>query len=427
MATPEGILELFIGDASKVVDANLTAALEAHVKALSGAGYSGVKVLDEALLFLLHRGESHAMMREAGLGDSLGIRPVIMDYADYPKRLRRDWKPAAYNLINRRRNIQLMVTRECNLRCAYCAVKKEDRAMSDKVMYRSVDFLLSSAQENLRLDFTGGEPLYYFDTIEKACHYGRAKAQGAGKKLTFYMITNGTLLDEDIARRLAELPIMLEISLDGTENLHNKFKIPQDKSLNPYAETRRAIELMLEQGLDFYVVMVATPETAGQLQENFEHIHSLGVRHLDINYAIGSLWNRQAMETYLAQVTSILKQYSGDIKTDRLKLGNIRSRVEPSILNPEWMVDTDGSVHLMTEWVFQSTMDAGPGRFSFGNVKEGLNFNSIYADRFHAYQTLLQSAGWKMAHLRKIIHNNVEVGRRVGKFFGNIAGRSTMP
>ncbi|MFH1435378.1 MAG: radical SAM protein, partial [Pseudomonadota bacterium] len=192
MATPEGILELFIGDASKVVDANLTAALDAHVKALSEAGYSGVKVLDEALLFLLHRGESQAVMREAGLGDSLGIRPVITDYADYPKKLRRDWKPAAYNLINRRRNVQLMVTRECNLRCAYCPVKKDDRAMSDKVMFRSVDFLLSSAQENLRLDFTGGEPLYYFNTIEKACHYGRAKAQGLGKKLTFYLITNGT-------------------------------------------------------------------------------------------------------------------------------------------------------------------------------------------------------------------------------------------
>jgi len=174
---------------------------------------------------------------------------------------------------------------------------------------------------------------------------------------------------------------------------------------------------MLEEGTEFYAVMVATPETAPQIGKNFDHIISTGVSSVDINYAIGRFWSGEALEVYLAQVSDLLKRYRSDIESGGMKIGNLDRRVEPSILNAEWMVDTDGSLHLMTEWVFQSSFDYKLDEFSYGNVLEDTDFNEIYVDRFRAYLTLLESAGWKDGRIRKVIHNNIEVGRRVGKFF----------
>jgi len=178
---------------------------------------------------------------------------------------------------------------------------------------------------------------------------------------------------------------------------------------------------MLEEGTDFFVVMVATPETAPHLAENFDHILSIGVRNVDINYAIGSFWTRPALEAYLEQTKALLEAHRALIDAGRLRIGNLDRRVEPSILNAEWIVDTDGSIHIMTEWVFQSTFEEDARTTAFGNVLEGLRFNDIYADRFHAYHSLLEGAGWRDAALRRIIHNNIEVGRKVKEFFSRSA------
>jgi hypothetical protein len=189
-------------------------------------------------------------------------------------------------------------------------------------------------------------------------------------------------------------------------------------AINPYRETRRAVDLMLEEGTGFFVVMVATPETAPSLSQNFEHILSTGVRNVDINYAIGRFWTRSALQTYLDQTAALLRRHRALLDSGRLCIGNLDRRVEPSILNAEWIVDTDGSIHMMTEWVFQSTFDDDGQASPFGSVMDGTPFGEIYADRFHAYLSLLERAGWRDAKLRRIIHNNIEVGRKVKEFFG---------
>ncbi len=421
MNPPEDMVSHILGETRRIAGPDLSDELARHTASLAGAGASIGKIIDEALLLLLHRGESHALKHEAGVGDSLGIRPLVDRYRDYPGRIRAALGETPDYLKNRRKNLQAFVTRRCNLRCSYCPVRKCERSMDPGTLDRSLDFLLSGDERDVRFDFSGGEPLHAADLVLQTCREGLARAASLGKDLSYYLVTNGTLMDRRIARELAALPMFLEISMDGSERFHNRCKVAVGDAINPYVETRRAVELMLEEGTDFFVVMVATPETAPHLAENFDHILSIGVRNVDINYAIGSFWTRPALEAYLEQTKALLEAHRALIDAGRLRIGNLDRRVEPSILNAEWIVDTDGSIHIMTEWVFQSTFEEDARTTAFGNVLEGLRFNDIYADRFHAYHSLLEGAGWRDAALRRIIHNNIEVGRKVKEFFSRSA------
>jgi uncharacterized Fe-S cluster-containing radical SAM superfamily protein len=417
MSPAEEMLRDILDETRRIAGSGLADDLARHAASLAGAGASIGKIIDEALLFLLHRGESHALKKGAGTGDSLGVRPLVVRYRDYAGSIKAALGETPDYFRNRRKNLQAFVTRRCNLRCSYCPVRKCERTMEPRVLAGSLDFLLSSGESSVRFDFSGGEPLYAADLVLRTCGEGLERAAALGKDLSFYMVTNGTLMDRETARKLAALPMFLEISMDGSEAFHNRCKIPVDRAVNPYLATRRAVNLMLEEGTGFFVVMVATPETAPHLAENFEHVLSTGVRNVDINYSIGRFWTRPALRTFLSQIAAILERHRGLIDSGRLCIGNLDRRVEPSILNAEWIVDTDGSIHMMTEWVFQTTFEDDGRTPLFGNVLDGTPWGEMYADRFQAYLTLLECAGWRDAKLRKIIHNNIEVGRRVKEFF----------
>ncbi len=416
MVSATEILDNIVADVRAIIGREMGDEISRRAQNLMVAGATPLKVIDEVLLWLLHRGEAMAIRCRAGLEDPLGIKPVIGKYQDYPMRLRTGQNGIPEGLVNKRRNLQCMVTRRCNLRCGYCPAIKCDATMDEETMAGALNLLLSSEEKNLRLDFTGGEPLYCFDRITRICYLGLDRAAAVGKHLSFYLVTNATLLDREMAKKLSSFPFLLEISLDGREEDHNRFKNPVDPSLNPYQATRRAIDFLIEEGVDFYIVMVATPETVGNIEENVAHIVSLGATAIDINYAIGRLWTREAVGKYLRAVAAVLKNFGSEVASGKIKLGNLESRVEPSILNAEWMVDTDGSLHLMTEWVFQSSFPYEPQMFSFGKAATKGDFGELYADRFHAYLLLLRSAGWRNGKIREIIHN-IATGRRVGGFF----------
>ena len=80
-----------------------------------------------------------------------------------------------------------------------------------------------------------------------------------------------------------------------------------------------------------------------------------------------------------------------------------------------WMVNTDGSVHLMTEWALESSRPSGADDLSVGRVGEIYDWDSLYAGRFHAYVALLETYSWRDGMMRKLLHNNVTAGRAVAR------------
>lgn len=319
-------------------------------------------------------------------------------------------------------NLQLFVTRRCQLRCRYCPILKGDSIMPLSVALKGADLLLGHRASRLRLDFGGGEPLLNFDVVREASAYAARRAKELGKELSFYMVTNGVLIDDAFLDWARERGVLLEFSMDGTPEDHNRWKAAYDRGLDPYKATRAGVERAQRAGAPHFVIMVTSPANAGRLAENFEHLFDIGVRRVDLSYAIGSLWSPEDEAVYFEQVSRVLSRHARALDSGEIRLGNARQRVEPTILNSELMVDPDGSLHQMSEWMFETSTPRREPPFPIGTLDTVRDINVLRWSRFHSYYTLATMYDGD-AKVREILLNNISFGLRVGKFFRAASSR----
>ena len=126
--------------------------------------------------------------------------------------------------------ITIQVTQSCNLRCSYCIYSDlnngEQRSHSAKTISKenarkAVDFIMEHSIDRSSVDigFYGGEPLIAFDVVKDCILYVEKKYYG--RRCTFSMTTNATLLDDEKSAFLEEHNVTLMISIDGPKEIHN--------------------------------------------------------------------------------------------------------------------------------------------------------------------------------------------------------------
>jgi uncharacterized protein len=106
--------------------------------------------------------------------------------------------------------IVLWTTSKCNLRCKYCLCFgcREPKDMSWETAVKIVD---AFADQPVKLQLTGGEPLLNYDLICKL--YDHIKRRGYDVLLQLQ--TNGTLIGRETAKGLKKMKMAVGVSLDG--------------------------------------------------------------------------------------------------------------------------------------------------------------------------------------------------------------------
>ncbi|MCA1583240.1 MAG: quinohemoprotein amine dehydrogenase maturation protein [Acidobacteria bacterium] len=130
------------------------------------------------------------------------------------------------------------VTNQCNLSCTYCYEYGEDKIvdtengkqpkfMSEETARAAVDFALRESQSNktAHITFFGGETLMNFPVLKSAIAYARRRAAEVGKEVDFSLTTNATLLRPDVIDFLADERVGVTISIDGPQDLQDKFRV----------------------------------------------------------------------------------------------------------------------------------------------------------------------------------------------------------
>jgi len=183
------------------------------------------------------------------------------------------------------KTLVLHLTEACNLGCHYCyhsqpghAFRKNRRTMSPKVAQRAIDFLFehSGSLEEVVLVFFGGEPLLNFELIVLATNYAREKALEQGKKVSFAITTNGTLLTDKAIRFLHGNKIGVTVSIDGFEEAHDRFRrfpdgTPSYQVILP--GIRNLLRLAQEKPV---VARVTVAGDSGDVPEILDHLLGLG-------------------------------------------------------------------------------------------------------------------------------------------------------
>lgn len=197
-------------------------------------------ILDGDLCLLLNAElqEDFKALRGRKLGDEEMIRHLRAE-------------PTDEELDNRLANcvsLILGVTEECNFRCRYCVYSGKyrgerthtDKRMSLETAQKAVDFFFNLVNRperrkkryHIYIGFYGGEPLLEFDWVKQIIDYSEKAAQKSGLDrrlaILYRLTTNGYLLDEEKADFFARNNILVDVSLDGPEIEHDKFRVHRD-------------------------------------------------------------------------------------------------------------------------------------------------------------------------------------------------------
>lgn len=231
----------------------------------------------------------------------------------------------------------LFITEECNLHCKYCFHREgkdkcgvADETMSIEQGKKILDRLHGLYPERMTINFFGGEPLLYPETVVELGKY----AKSLWKDKTFFFIsTNGTIFNEKLFGQLKELNIPVQVSFDGDRETQNLNRGEFDLVVSN-------LKKMIAFGCNPHIRLTFTPDTVGRLVHNIQFIHSLGINRIVHHATMESEWTKEAIMDYNIQLLSLLHyRRFCHTRKDPISIGFIDKNL--MILNDEMPIDED--------------------------------------------------------------------------------------
>jgi radical SAM protein with 4Fe4S-binding SPASM domain len=141
------------------------------------------------------------------------------------------------------RSFVIRLTGRCNLACDYCYEQGQgDRGDLDRATAsRIARHVLESPVTEPLVCLFGGEPLLNWEIGEFLIEEIVRGAQKIGKRPSFHLTTNGTLVTPEIARAVARHAVTVQVSVDGSKEQHDRHrKYPDGRG--SWETMRRGIE-----------------------------------------------------------------------------------------------------------------------------------------------------------------------------------------
>lgn len=187
---------------------------------------------------------------------------------------------------------------QCNFNCTYCFGNAGNvypdipNYFSHNEIVKMLDFFFYKAfphAKHYRIDFvSSGEPLLNFDAIKATINYIEDFQKLKNKSVFLWLCTNGSLVTEEICQYLDQHNISMGISLDGTQDKHNKHRI--DIYGKPtYAKVINAIEQiqnnvnLSERFRSLWGLSVITSENI-DISEILKHHHDIGLKSVQLKF-----------------------------------------------------------------------------------------------------------------------------------------------
>lgn len=124
----------------------------------------------------------------------------------------------------------VVVTLRCNFKCLYCHasvvdLSRTDRDMTVETARQTVDLIFQSPNPTLMIEFQGGEPLLNWPVVKFIVQYAKKKNELHKRVLHFGLISNFSLLNDEMIDFFIANRVSFCTSLDGPEELHNKNRL----------------------------------------------------------------------------------------------------------------------------------------------------------------------------------------------------------
>jgi uncharacterized protein len=162
-------------------------------------------------------------------------------------------------------SITLVPTYNCNLACPYClqGLNKKNTNMTPEDVMKVVTFARKTiansrsvgvpiSRINVRL--YGGEPMMQKRCLSIFCEEMKKVADEYSCAVNYSMVSNMTLLDDELFELIKKFNINVQVSIDGTEEEHNKRRIDR-KGRGTYTVITNNLKKLKEAHMEENVVI----------------------------------------------------------------------------------------------------------------------------------------------------------------------------
>ena len=176
----------------------------------------------------------------------------------------------------------------CNMDCHYCYYLEKEHLYPKGETFRMPDDILeeyivqhinASPDPVISFSWHGGEPtilgLDYFRKIVALQH----KHQPSNQRITNGMQTNGTLLDEEWCRFLAAENFAVGISLDGPQELHDRYRLTRDQK-SAFEQAIHGYNLLQQHRVLCEILCVVNADNVRQPLEVYRFFKQLNAQYI---------------------------------------------------------------------------------------------------------------------------------------------------
>jgi uncharacterized protein len=195
--------------------------------------------------------------------------------------------------------LYLLLTDACNFRCKYCFIENalpsshKFSMMTQETAKAALDFFVKCLKKNPQKDqskektiiFYGGEPLTNREVFRFALEYIRTlqEEEKLPRALKIALITNGSLIDEEISELIAKHEVRPSISIDGPPEIHDQLR-KNIQGEGTFHQALRGYKMLQQKKVPVSISCTIGPHNLDSLERVFRwFVEHLGVQSMGFN------------------------------------------------------------------------------------------------------------------------------------------------
>lgn len=221
--------------------------------------------------------------------------------------------------------ITLEVNQICNFHCRYCYLgEKTGEIMNRETALKGLEIAFINTEHHrdrrLWVDFVGGEALISFEIIKELSEYVDREAKKKNINVTYSITTNGSIIDMEIYRWLIEKRVHVKLSIDGTEETHNRNRILK-KGEGTYGIIKEKFPGFQQcekiTGIKIQGTHVITKNNYMDFFLSIKHlVEEIGLSVVDSSIDLSCQWSYDELRVIVEEWRKIIQYYN-----DRIKIG----------------------------------------------------------------------------------------------------------
>lgn len=175
--------------------------------------------------------------------------------------------------IDTKDRLVIILSQMCNMACTYCFAQesRSSRAIDETVLYKAIDYIFLQSDSLKVFTFIGGgEPIVTWNILKKGLEYIHKRSVESGIEYSARIITNGTLINRDIASFLAKFHVSVSLSFEILPDIQNIQRPLHIKKASSFEAVCKGIEFLRNFNIPFGFRSTITDNNVHRMQEMVE-------------------------------------------------------------------------------------------------------------------------------------------------------------